>query len=67
MKKKAIVIHSGGMDSSLCLYQAIEDHGVDNVLSLTFRYGQRHAVELKAAQYICREWGVDQTILDINC
>lgn len=67
MKKKAIVIHSGGMDSSLCLYQAIQDHGAQNVLSLTFRYGQRHAVELKASQLICSEWGVDQTILDINC
>ena len=67
MKKKAIVIHSGGMDSSLCLYKAIEDHGRENVLSLTFRYGQRHSTELAASEHICREWGVDQTILDIDC
>lgn len=67
MKKKAIVIHSGGMDSSLCLYKAIQDYGVENVLSLTFRYGQRHSTELAASKLICAEWGVDQTILDIDC
>lgn len=67
MKKKAIVIHSGGMDSSICLYQAICDHGRENVLSLTFRYGQRHSLELEAAMAINKKWGVDHSFLDIHC
>lgn len=67
MRKKAIVIHSGGMDSSLCLHQAILDHGVDEVLSITFRYGQRHSTELEAAIEINKEWGVDHIFLDIEC
>lgn len=67
MKKEAIVIHSGGMDSTLCLYQAILDHGKDNVVSLGFRYGQRHSSELKVADMICAEWEVERVTVDINC
>lgn len=67
MKKKAIVIHSGGMDSSLCLYQAILDHGRENILSLSFSYGQRHEGELEIARQICERWGVDHQVLDIHC
>ena len=67
IKKKAIVVHSGGMDSSLCLKLAIEQFGVDEVLSLSFTYGQRHSAELKQAAVICREWKVDHHTLDISC
>ena len=67
MKKKAIVVYSGGMDSSICLAQAIEKYGLDGVLALTFSYGQRHSTELDAAKLICHEWGVDQKILALNC
>lgn len=67
MKKKAIVIHSGGMDSSLCLALAIREFGVEQVLSLTFSYSQRHSVEIVQAQKICQEWGVDHHVLPIDC
>ena len=40
--KKAVVVHSGGMDSSICLALAVEQFGAENVLSLSFTYGQRH-------------------------
>ncbi len=40
--KKAIVLHSGGMDSSLCLAVAIEEWGREQILSLSLRYGQSH-------------------------
>lgn len=65
--KKAIVIHSGGMDSSLCLAIAIREFGVNQVLSLSFRYQQRHSHELTQAAKISQEWGVDHAELDINC
>ena len=56
MKKEALVIHSGGMDSSLCLALAIKRHGVKNVLSVSFQYDQRHKIELNQAAYICKAW-----------
>lgn len=65
IKKEAIVIHSGGMDSSLCLAQAIKEHGKDNVLSLSFSYNQRHSIELKQAKKISHEWGVDHYVINL--
>jgi 7-cyano-7-deazaguanine synthase len=67
MKKKAIVIHSGGMDSSICLALAMEEFGKEQVLSLSFRYDQRHVAELRQAAKICRDWGVDHAVLSIDC
>ncbi|HEY4832992.1 MAG TPA: 7-cyano-7-deazaguanine synthase QueC [Waddliaceae bacterium] len=67
LSKQAVVIHSGGMDSSICLAIAMREFGKDAVLSLSFRYGQRHINELKQAEKICRIWGVDHTILNIDC
>ena len=67
MKKKAVVVHSGGMDSSICLALAIDQFGAENVLSLSFTYGQRHSNELEFAKRICKEWNVDHTIVDLNC
>jgi 7-cyano-7-deazaguanine synthase len=63
---KALVVHSGGMDSSLCLKIAIDEYGAENILSLSFSYNQRHSEELNRAQKICRSWHVDHTILDIS-
>ena len=65
--KKAIVVHSGGMDSSTCLSIAIRDFGRENVLSLTFSYGQRNSRELDRATAICQLWNVDHVVLDISC
>lgn len=67
LKKKTVVVHSGGMDSSLCLKLAIKEAGADNVLSLSFTYGQRHGVELTAAKKICEDWGIDHIVINIDC
>src|SRR3990167_10779859 len=67
MRKQVIVVHSGGMDSSLCLALAIQDFGADNVISLSFSYGQRHSLELVQAEKICRQWKVDHLVLSIDC
>lgn len=49
---KAIVLHSGGLDSSTALYQAIAD-GAEEVLPLTITYGNKHATrERKAAAQV---------------
>lgn len=67
MKKEAIVIHSGGMDSSICLATAINDFQRKKVLSLSFQYGQRHSNELEKAREISKNWGVDHVVLSIDC
>lgn len=65
--KKAVVIHSGGMDSSICLKLAIEEFGCTNVLSLSFLYGQRHsASEIQSARKICSDWGVQHREIPLD-
>jgi 7-cyano-7-deazaguanine synthase len=65
ISKKAVVVHSGGMDSSICLSLAIEQYGAPNILSLSFRYGQRHSNELDQARKICADWKVDHTVVQM--
>lgn len=67
MKKKAVVVHSGGMDSSLCLALAIKEFGAKEVLSLSFTYNQRHSIELTRATEISKHFGVDHVELDLSC
>jgi 7-cyano-7-deazaguanine synthase len=63
---KAVVIHSGGMDSSICLALAINEFGSDEVISLTFSYGQRHSNEVEAAKKITSKWGVEHKIVTLD-
>ena len=65
--KKIVVIHSGGMDSSICLALAMQEYGKDAVLSLTFDYGQRHQPELTCAAKICVDWGVEHDVITLEC
>lgn len=67
MKKKAVVVHSGGMDSSLCLALAINEFGAENVLSVSFTYNQRHSIELDRATEISKHFNVDHVELDLSC
>jgi 7-cyano-7-deazaguanine synthase len=66
MKKEIVVIHSGGMDSSLCLFLACEEFGARATCSLSFDYGQRHHGELEHAAHIAHHFGVDHQVLDIS-
>lgn len=67
LKKKAVVVHSGGMDSSICLALAVEKYEAKNVLSLSFTYGQRHSNELNCAERICKDWGIDHRVINLDC
>lgn len=57
---KAIVIFSGGQDSTTCLGWAAAKWGKENIYPLSFFYGQRHEVELNQARDICRAMGIRQ-------
>jgi 7-cyano-7-deazaguanine synthase len=64
-EKKAVVLSSGGLDSTTVLAIA-QDEGY-KVYSLSFRYGQRHTVELKAAQKVAEAAGVkEHRVIDID-
>lgn len=54
--KKAVVVFSGGQDSTTCLVQALQEY--DEVHAITFDYGQRHKLEIEVAQSLAKELGV---------
>lgn len=58
---QALVVFSGGQDSTTCLLQAIARYGRPAVHALTFQYGQRHAIELERARWIAQDLGVAHT------
>lgn len=62
----ALVVLSGGQDSTTCLYWAIDKYGVENVSSVTFDYGQRHVIELSCAAQIAKIAGVPNIVLPID-
>jgi 7-cyano-7-deazaguanine synthase len=64
--EKALVVLSGGQDSTTCLYWAIREFGQENVAAVTFDYGQRHRVELACAEKIAAMAGVALTLLPID-
>jgi 7-cyano-7-deazaguanine synthase len=55
---EAVVVLSGGQDSATCLALAVRKHGAEGVAAITFRYGQRHALEVKFAKRLARRFGV---------
>lgn len=63
---RALVVLSGGQDSTTCLYWAIDRYGAENVDTLTFDYGQRHRIELECAQRVAAHSGVSNTVLPID-
>lgn len=54
MDKKALVVLSGGQDSTTCLFWAIKKFGKENTAAIGFDYGQRHKAELECAAQICK-------------
>lgn len=61
---KALVIFSGGQDSTTSLYWAKQ--GFDKIWALTFDYGQRHANEIEAAKKIAKLAGVNHEIVLVD-
>ena len=49
---------SGGQDSATCLALAVRKYGVAQVAAITFRYGQRHALETTFAKRLAKRFGV---------
>jgi 7-cyano-7-deazaguanine synthase len=58
MAKNAVVLFSGGLDSTTCLAMAL-DQGF-NVVPMSFDYSQRHAIELAAARNVIQHYGIEK-------
>ena len=64
---KALVLNSGGCDSSVATAMAIEKYGKENVVTASLYYGQRHNKELECAEKIAEHYGVRHIEEDISC
>ena len=62
----AVVVLSGGMDSTISLRLCVERYGAENVRALTFDYGQRQRVEIEKAMASTALLGVKHKILDLS-
>lgn len=63
---KALVLNSGGVDSTTCVAIAIDKYGKDNVVTASLYYGQKHDKELKCAQKVAEYYGVRHIERDIS-
>ncbi|MBU5210889.1 7-cyano-7-deazaguanine synthase QueC [Heyndrickxia oleronia] len=63
-KEKAIVVFSGGQDSTTCLFLALKRF--EEVIAVTFDYNQRHKAEIDCAINITQELGIVHHILDMQ-
>ena len=66
MGKKAVVLNSGGVDSTTCVGLAVEKYGKDNVSTLSVFYGQKHAKELECAKKIAAHYEVAHYEVDLS-
>ena len=62
---KALVLFSGGLDSTTCLALAVEQYGANEVLALSVSYGQKHTKEIEAAKAVAAYYGVKLKTLDL--
>ena len=62
--EKAIVVFSGGQDSTTCLLWALKTF--KEVETITFNYGQKHALEIEQSKKICKDFNVKQHIMDMS-
>ncbi|HID0815225.1 7-cyano-7-deazaguanine synthase QueC [Clostridium botulinum] len=63
-KEKAIVVFSGGQDSTTCLFWPKKKY--KEVIAVSFDYNQKHKLELDCAKDICKKYNIEHHILDLN-
>ena len=63
---KALVLFSGGLDSSVCLGLAVKKYGPEEVLALSIYYGQKHRKEMEASEKVADHYGVKRITLDLG-
>lgn len=64
--KKAIVLSSGGVDSTVCVAMAIKKFGKENVATTSIFYGQKHRKELDCAKAVSDYYGIPHYEFDVS-
>lgn len=64
--KKAVVLLSGGIDSTTCLAHAVKTYGAENVFCLSMTYGQKHDKEIMSARKVADHYGVNLQEMDLS-
>ncbi|MEE1212382.1 MAG: 7-cyano-7-deazaguanine synthase QueC [Treponema sp.] len=64
--KKAVVLSSGGLDSTTCMALAVRDYGKKNVVSVSIFYGQKHKKELECARAVSRYYDIPHYEFDLS-
>ncbi len=62
---KALVLASGGVDSTTCLGMAVEKYGKENVVALSMSYGQKHTKEIESAKAVAAYYELELYSLDL--
>lgn len=62
----AVVVLSGGMDSTIAMRLCVEKYGVNKVRALTFDYGQKQIIEISKAKESTSLLGVKHKVLDLS-
>jgi len=63
---KALVLSSGGVDSTTCVGIAVDELGADNVSTVSIFYGQKHSKELECARKVSEYYGLKHYELDLS-
>lgn len=64
--EKALVLSSGGVDSTTLLAMACHRYGKENVVALSIYYGQKHKKEMEASDNVAKYYGVEHIKLDLS-
>ena len=65
MSKKALVLSSGGIDSTTCVSIAVKELGAENVSTVSILYGQKHSKEIECAKQIAEHYEVEHNIINL--
>jgi len=63
---KALVLSSGGVDSTTCVGMAVNEYGKENVITASLYYGQKHDKELECARKVAEYYGVKHIEEDVS-
>lgn len=66
MSKFAIVLSSGGIDSTTAVGLAVKEHGSENVTTVSVFYNQKHSRELQSADKVAEYYGLRHEVLDLS-
>lgn len=63
---KVLSVMSGGLDSGIMTMVLVEKYGAENVVAVSYDYGQKQREELNKAKHLCMHLGVEHKILNLN-